>query len=160
MYLYLNTHPGVVYPAGNIIIIEYNAHVELNNLFSSDTSIVCSNQVSYHIMCLWNFWLFISYRSLRNSVAGKMVINITVPILTHQLILIVYEIGTLMVYSSVIPSLHPIILPVYLGLLAYFGSVLTLLFAAEAINLFTRIVLVFPEINHYVLKATLTAWST
>ena len=47
----------------------------------------------------------------------------------------------------------------YYTLFSYLGTVLMLLFAAEAVNLFVRIVLVFSEIERYVIKATLIACS-
>ena len=104
----------------------------------------------------------VSHRNLRTSVAGKMVINITVALLAHQVLLLVKEILTFT--GAYAPALYShefwlIVISLYYTLLAYFVTVLMFLFAAEAVNLSAKIVLIFSEIEHYVIKATLIAWS-
>ena len=87
-------------------------------------------------------------------------INIAVALLAHQVILLMY-------ISSILSGREQrndkYIVLVFDSLqftfLAYFGTVLMFLFAAEAVNLFVIIVLIFSEIENYVIKATLTAWS-
>ena len=91
-----------------------------------------------------------------------MVINIAVALLAHQVLQLVREIifFTEIIFGARIDYKHETVLvSLYYTLFSYFGTVLMLLFAAEAVNLFVRIVLVFSEIKHYVIKATLIAWS-
>ena len=91
-----------------------------------------------------------------------MVIIITVALLAHQVLQLVKEIiiFTELTFGARIDYKHvAVLLSLYYTLFSYFGTVLMLLFAAEAVNLFVRIVLVFSEIKHYVIKATLIAWS-
>ena len=89
-----------------------------------------------------------------------MMINIAVALLAHQVILLVYISDIL---SDSEQRNEKYIVFVFRSLqytfLFYFGTVLMFLFAAEAVNLFVRIVLIFSEIENYVIKATLTAWS-
>ena len=89
-----------------------------------------------------------------------MVIIITVALLAHQVLQLVREIiiFTQLTFGARIEHVA-VLLSLYFTLYSYFGTVLMLLFAAEAVNLFVRIVLVFSEIKHYVIKATLIAWS-
>ena len=44
------------------------------------------------------------------------------------------------------------------ALYGYFGTVLVFLFAAEAVHMYAKIVLVFDDIENYIAKATITAW--
>ena len=48
---------------------------------------------------------------------------------------------------------------VILMLVDYFGYAYGLLVAAEAVNMFVRVVLVFKKIDHFALKASLVTWS-
>ena len=86
-----------------------------------------------------------------------MVINITVVLLIHHTMLFALDLFT---YDAV-NLLNNMYLPwqLYVASFGYFATVLMLLFAAEAVNLFVRIVLVLSEIDHYVTKATIIAWS-
>ena len=63
------------------------------------------------------------------------------------------------IFTYVAVYIPTMLLTVLLVSFGYFATVLMLLFAAEAVNLFVRIVLVFSEIDHYVTKATIIAWS-
>ena len=87
-----------------------------------------------------------------------MVINITVVLLAHHTMLFADAIFT---YDAVnLFKYLPIVLRTfYIVSFGYFATVLMLLFAAETVNLFVKIVLVFSEIDHYVTKATIIAWS-
>ena len=80
-----------------------------------------------------------------------MVINIAVALLSHQIVLLVYS------FTGVFDDSN--LLALYYTLLAYFATVLMILFAAESVNLFMKMALVFSEINNYVMKATIIAWS-
>ena len=84
-----------------------------------------------------------------------MVVNIAVALLAHHMELFFYG----LFYYDVIINQLPNVLAALYTWYSYFGTVLMLLFAAEAVNLFGRIVLVFSEIDHYVTKATVIAWS-
>ena len=84
-----------------------------------------------------------------------MVINITVVLLAHHTMLFA---GVIFTFDAVyLPTMQ--LWTFYLVSFGYFATVLMLLFAAETVNLFVRIVLVFSEIDHYVTKATIIAWS-
>ena len=121
------------------------------------------NNVNYITKKLMNRSIILSHtcRNLRTSVAGKMVINITIALLAHQVLLLVREILYFTyIHSTVINEYYWLISSsLYYTLLAYFVTVLMFLFAAEAVNLSAKIVLIFSEIEHYVIKATLIAWS-
>ena len=83
-----------------------------------------------------------------------MVLNIAVALLGHHLTLLPQKI-----YFLAVKAIPPAVCTLDAILIIYFGTVLMLLFAAEAVNLFVGIVLVFTKINYYVIKATLVAWS-
>ena len=85
-----------------------------------------------------------------------MVINIAVALLAHHLTLFITGIFSYVLFNHHLPGA---LVALYYTLFAYSTTVLMLLFAAEAVNLFVRIVIVFSEINHYVTKATVIAWS-
>ena len=87
-----------------------------------------------------------------------MVINITVVLLAHHTMLFADAIFT---YDAVnlLKYLPTMLTTFYVVSYGYFATVLMLLFAAETVNLFMKIVLVFSEIDHYVTKATIIAWS-
>ena len=94
-----------------------------------------------------------------DSVSGKMVINIAVALLVHHMLLLVREIAIFLTYNTVHENAILVFNSLYYTLFVYFGTVLMLHFAAEAVNLFVRILLVYPEIDPYVMKAALSAWS-
>ena len=81
-------------------------------------------------------------------------LNITVALLGHHLTLLPQKI-----YGLAVEAIPPAVCTLDAILIIYFGTVLMFLFAAEAVNLFVGIVLVFTKINYYVIKATLIAWS-
>ena len=84
-----------------------------------------------------------------------MVINIAVALMLHQLSLTPANI-----LNTASTEDEPVALCFWNAVLSsYFGSVLVFLFAAEAVNMFFKIVLVFKKIHYYVLKASLVAWS-
>ena len=83
-----------------------------------------------------------------------MVLNIAVALLGHHVTLLPQKI-----FSFAVKTIPPAVCTLDAILIIYFGTVLMLLFAAEAVNLFVGIVLVFTKINYYVIKATLVAWS-
>ena len=87
-----------------------------------------------------------------------MVVNIAVALLSHHMTLVINGIFS---YDEVdlFNQLPVVLVALYFTLFGYFGTVLMFLFAAEAVNLFVRIVLVFSEIDRYVTKATVIAWS-
>ena len=87
-----------------------------------------------------------------------MVVNIAVALLAHHMEQFFYG---LFYYDVIIDFFNqlPSVLAALYTWYSYFGTVLMLLFAAEAVNLFGRIVLVFSEIDHYATKATVIAWS-
>ena len=97
------------------------------------------------------------HRNLRTSVAGKMVINMTVALLIHHTTLLLYHDreGTYDRYQRMPAE----ICSVHAALFSYSVNVLMFLFAAEAVNLFLKIVMVFSTIEYYVIKATLVSWS-
>ena len=84
-------------------------------------------------------------------------INIMIALTAHLVALI--PLNILNLNNSIYMYLPPEFCSMHIILIAYFGTVLMFLLAAEAIHLFVKIVLVFTEIDHYVTKATLTAWS-
>ena len=84
-------------------------------------------------------------------------INIMIALTAHLVALI--PLNILHIDNSIYMYLPPEFCSMHTILVVYFGTVLMFLFAAEAIHLFLKIVLVFSEIDHYVTKATLTAWS-
>ena len=88
-------------------------------------------------------------------------INITVALLVHHVLQLVRDtLYYAFIFRIIINYKHAaVLLSLYYILFSYFGTVLMLLFAAEAVNLFVEIVLVFSKIKCYVIKATLTAWS-
>ena len=97
---------------------------------------------------------YLLYRKLRTSVAGQMVLNITIALMGHHATLLPQKI--ILVSTSQLPAE---ICSLYTTLIVYFGTVLMFLFAAEAVNMFLSIVIVFTKINQYVIKATVIAWS-
>ena len=112
----------------------------------------------YSFYLFTGFMNFVCHRKLRSTVAGKMVINIAVALLIHHVTLAPYSVASL--NSALSQTLYTAnICSVYTGLYAYFATVLMFLFAAEAVNMFVIIVLIFSEIDHYVTKATAIAWS-
>ena len=99
--------------------------------------------------------LLIICRKLRKSVAGKMVLNIAVALLGHH-----FSFVPMKVYYIVYNRLEPVPLCIVgSALYGYFGTVLVFLFAAEAVHMYAKIVLVFDDIENYFTKATITAWS-
>ena len=86
-----------------------------------------------------------------------MVINMAAALLVHHITLLLYHDrkGTYDRYTA----LPAVVCSIHATLFIYSITVLMLLFAAEAVNLFMRIVLVFSEIDRYVIKATTVAWS-
>ena len=83
-----------------------------------------------------------------------MVINIAVALLSHHIVLLI---NRSLSFTVVFEDRNLVALNY--TLLAYFGTVLMFLFAAESVNLFVKMTLVFSEINNYVKKATIIAWS-
>ena len=87
-------------------------------------------------------------------------VNIAVALLAHH-IMALFIYGIFYFETDLINHLPGALQlrALFVTLFAYSTTVLMLLFAAEAVNLFVRIVLVFSEIDHYVTKATVIAWS-
>ena len=113
---------------------------------------ICDNTIGNNLITM----CFCTYRKLRKSDAGKMVISIAVALMCHQLSLLPANI----ISTASITEDEPVALCFWNAVLSsYFGSVLVFLFAAEAVNMFFKIVLVFKKIHYYVLKASLVAWS-
>ena len=84
-----------------------------------------------------------------------MVINTALALLGHHATLLPQKI----IGVSTNRSLPAEVCSLYTSLTVYFGTVLMFLFAAEAVNMFLSIVIVFTKINHYVIKATVIGWS-
>ena len=78
-----------------------------------------------------------------------MVVNIAVAILAHHIMTLFFN-GIFSYDIGLINHLPGPLDALYLTLFAYSISVSMLLFAAEAVNFFVRVVLVFSEIDHYV----------
>ena len=97
---------------------------------------------------LINFYYY--YRKLRTSDAGQMVLNMSVALICH------YTTLSLVYLDSYLK--HPLCFVIRM-LTDYFVLVYGFLIAAEAVNVFVKVVLVFEKINHFPLKASLVAWS-
>ena len=82
---------------------------------------------------------YLLYRKLRTSVAGQMVLNITIALMGHHATLLPQKI--ILVSTSQLPA------EICSYMIVYFGTVLMFLFAAEAVNMFLSIVIVFTKIN-------------
>ena len=107
---------------------------------------------NYHAPLLWNafFFLLLVCRKLRTSDAGQMVLNMSVALICH------YTAFTIRFFEN----RQYIAMCFLLRMLAdYFGFVYQFLNAAEAMNMFVQMVLVFKKIDHFPLKASLVAWS-
>ena len=93
------------------------------------------------------------HRKLRTTVAGQLLLHLCCGLLG---IYILFIVCFLVVDDEVVCAVAG-------GLLHYFLLVTFFLMAAEAVNLFTNLVIVIgvPSIisNRYVLKATLISWS-
>lgn len=86
-------------------------------------------------------------------------INITAALLAHHTMLLIDSLLSIDDRINVLRYLPVVLQALYVVCFGYFATVVMLLFAAEAVNLFVRIVWVFSEIDHYVMKATIIAWS-
>ena len=92
---------------------------------------------------------------LRRSEAGQMVLNMSFSLMLHYITLFIFGL-----YTFVIPEIQsPALCVTVQTFIVYTGLVLVFLMAAEAVNMFFKIVLVFKTITSYVVKATLVAWS-
>lgn len=92
------------------------------------------------------------YRKLRASVPGKLLLNLCFALIgLYSMFIMAYH------STTVIP-----LCAVAGGLLHYFMLVMFAVMAAEAINLYIKLVVVLgwhAVQRHYVLKATLVCWS-
>ena len=90
-------------------------------------------------------------RKLRTSDAGQMVLNMSVALICHHttLNLVFFE-----RHANNIPMCF-----VSRMFADYFSLVYGFLISAEAVNMFVKVVLVFPKIDHFPQKASLVAWS-
>ena len=91
------------------------------------------------------------YSKLRTSDAGQMVLNMSVALICHHttLNLVFFE-----RHANNIPMCF-----VSRMFADYFSLVYGFLISAEAVNMFVKVVLVFPKIDHFPLKASLATWS-
>ena len=84
-----------------------------------------------------------------------MVLNLSFALLIHHTSLLV-----LGIYLFMVPELQtPVLCLLTETIIAYSVLVVVFLMAAEALNAFLKIVLVFKTIDNYVLKAAIVAWS-
>ena len=84
-----------------------------------------------------------------------MVLNLSVALLLHHASMFIF--GT---YWFMVPELRiPVLCLLTETVIKYTLLVIVFLMAAEALNAFIKIVLVFKTIDNYVLKASMVAWS-
>ena len=99
--------------------------------------------------------LILHYSKLRTSEAGQMMLNLSIALLFHHATVFVF--GT---YLFIVPELQiPVLCLLTEALIGYTVLVIVFLMAAEALNAFFKIVLVFNTIDNYILKASIVAWS-
>ena len=78
-------------------------------------------------------------------------------LMLHYISLFIFGLYT---FAGAIPEIQsPALCVTVQTFIVYSGLVLVFLMAAEAVNMFFKIVLVFKTITSYVVKATLVAWS-
>ena len=90
------------------------------------------------------------YRNLRRSDAGQMIIIISIALLLQQ------TFNNNIFFEPIYPG--PLCFVTRLFTF-YFAIVYLLLLAAESVNLFVKVGLVFASIDHFPLKASLIAFS-
>ena len=120
------------------------------SIFADDYHLLSCDQVNGQKIIIY-FNLLLLCRKLRNSEAGQMIINISTALLVHHLSLTV---------NYFVPEPPARILCFLNGvIITYTIFVILFLMAAEAVNMFAKIVLVFKTIHYYALKASLVSWS-
>ena len=84
-----------------------------------------------------------------------MVLNLSFALLIHHTALFMF-----VTYLFMVPELQtPVVCLLTETIITYSVLVVVFLMAAEAVNAFLKIVLVFKTIDNYVLKAAIVAWS-
>ena len=126
------------------------------NIFADDYHLLSCDQVNiqknhYYFISICVYYYYLLCRKLRNSEAGQMIINISTALLIHHLGFTVY-------YLFPEPPAR-ILCFLYGVVIIYTMFVILFLMAAEAVNMFAKIVLVFKTIHYYALKASLVSWS-
>ena len=84
-----------------------------------------------------------------------MVLNLSIALLLHHVSLSLFS-----TFRYLIPEIEvPVLCLMIVATELYTTLVILFLMAAEALNVFFKVVLVFRTIDHYALKASVVSWS-